>query len=63
MATYEIWKDGEKSNSVEVEAADMNSALDIAAVEFGFVDYADMSQAEGWDSENGDGLNINEVRV
>lgn len=56
MTKFNVWKDGSKDEAISVEAADMNDALDAAASEFGFVDYADMAQAENWSED--EGLNI-----
>lgn len=61
MASFKVWKDGEESEAVTVNAQDMNDALDYAAVEFGYSDYADMALTLGWDSEAGDGLNIKAI--
>jgi hypothetical protein len=55
---HTIWEDGKKDEAINIIAEDGNKALDLAAEHFGYVDYADMAQGRGWDSEEGDGLNI-----
>jgi len=55
---YIIWEDGKSESSVTIDADNMSAALDSAAIEFGYLDYADMAQALNWDSDSGDGLNI-----
>lgn len=54
MTTFKVWEEGK--DAVQVEAADMNEALDKAAEAFGFVDYADMAQEKNWSEDQG--LNI-----
>ena len=53
-ANFNVWKDGEEK--ISIVASNMNAALDAAAEQFGFIDYADMAQAHEWG--DGDGLNI-----
>lgn len=61
MFNYQIWKDGEKSEAIEISANDGNEALDKAAQHFGYIDYADMAQELEWDSDSDEGLNIVQI--
>ena len=61
MTKFIVWEDGKKNNAIEVESSDMNAALDAAAAKLGFVDYSDLMTQNGWNSEDGDGLNIEEA--
>lgn len=56
MDLFYVWKDGEEDTGLRIKAVTMNAALDEAAYQYGFIDYADMAQDLGW-SEN-QGLNI-----
>ena len=55
MTTYRVWIDGNSQENTteidfgQIEADDMNQALDIAAGQAGYVDQADMAQALGWE--------------
>jgi len=59
MAMYKVWQDGKKDEAAEISAVDMPTALDAAAVGFGFADYCEMAKAKGWSDT--DGLNIVEI--
>ena len=54
--TYKIWEDNKEDEAINIKADSMNTALDLAAIEFGYIDYSDMAQNLNWD-EN-DGLHI-----
>ncbi|MDG9928553.1 MULTISPECIES: hypothetical protein [unclassified Pseudomonas] len=56
LERFRVWKDGEEADALIVAGINMNGALDQAAHEFGYVDYADMAAALGWSGD--DGLNI-----
>lgn len=56
MARFKVWKDGEQDAAITVTGIDMNGALDQAAREYGYLDYADMAAELDWSGN--DGLNI-----
>jgi len=59
MGKYKVWEDGNKDESIEINAVDMMTALDLSAQTFGFADYCEMSKAKQYGY--GDGLNIVEI--
>jgi hypothetical protein len=60
--TYKIWSDELNFETIVTqESENMNIALDTASNAIGYIDYADLMQQKNWNSENGDGLNIEEV--
>jgi hypothetical protein len=65
LHSYKVW--GLDScykfeNAIKVDAQTMPQALDAASETLGYVDYADLMQTLGLDSEKGDGLNIIQTR-
>ena len=44
MEKFIVWQDGKKNEAIEVEAQNMNDALDEFAKSRGYVDQADMAQ-------------------
>ncbi|WP_372822209.1 hypothetical protein ACCE15_05335 [Pseudomonas parafulva] len=56
MDTFHVWKDGEEDSRLEIKAVSMAAALDIAARQYGYIDYADMAQELGWSGN--EGLNV-----
>lgn len=61
MDTFKVWKDGQKDGALNIRAVNMNAALDEAAHQFGYIDYADMAQELNWSDE--EGLNIEQVDI
>ena len=60
MTTFNV-TDSETNKTLTITAENMNIALDIAASELGFIDYQDLMQERGWDSEEDEGLDIVEA--
>ncbi|WP_288076475.1 hypothetical protein [Pseudomonas sp.] len=61
MGAFSVWRDGEENAPMTVRAIDMSAALDEAAHQYGYSDYAGMAQDLDW--TEGDGLNVREVEA
>lgn len=59
MAVFKVWFDKKENDAFVVIADGMPEALNDAADQLGYIDYADMAQEKGWSGD--DGLNIIEV--
>ncbi|OLS61909.1 hypothetical protein [Pseudomonas putida] len=61
MDLFYVWRDGEEDSGLRIKAVTMAGALDEAAFQLGFIDYADMAQEHDW--ENGEGLNVKKINT
>ena len=61
MDTFRVWRDDGAREELTIKAVNMTAALDEAAYQFGYVDYADMAQGLDWTGDQG--LNIIQLEI